>query len=50
METILNKKEKPVIDEMIEFLKNLTVQEQKEINYFIQGIKFARKKEEKEPA
>ena len=43
METILNKKEKPVIDEMIEFLKSLTAQEQKEMNNFIQGIKFAKK-------
>lgn len=50
METILNKKEKPVIDEMVEFLKTLTVQEQKEINYFMQGIKFAKKATQKEPA
>lgn len=50
METILNKKEKPVIDELVEFLKTLTVQEQQEINIFIQGAKFAKKAVEKESA
>lgn len=50
MKTILNEKEKPIIDEMIEFLKSLTGQEQKEINIFIQGIRFAKKTVEKESA
>jgi len=50
METILNKTEKPVIDELVEFLKSLTEKEQQEINIFIQGIKFAKKAEQKQSA
>lgn len=45
METFLNKKEKPDVDEMIKFLKTLSKEEQKEINVFLQGIKFAKKLE-----
>jgi hypothetical protein len=48
METILNKNEKPVIDELVEFLKSLTEKEQQKINYFIQGIKFMKEVEKKE--
>lgn len=50
MDIILNKTEKPVLDDMVAFLKSLTVEEQKEINIFMQGIKFAKKKAEKETA
>ncbi len=50
METILKKSEQPIVDELIEFLKELTEQEQQEINIFIQGVKFAKKATEKESA
>jgi len=50
LDIILNKTEKPVLDDMVAFLKSLTVEEQKEINIFMQGIKFAKKRAEKETA
>lgn len=37
METILNKKDKPTIDQMIEFLKTLSEEEQKEMNIMLKG-------------
>lgn len=43
MGTILNKRELPVVDEMIKLLKSLTQEEQQEINIFIRGIKFAQR-------
>jgi len=43
METILKTTDKPVLDEISKFLKTLSVEEQKEINIFIQGIQFAKK-------
>ena len=43
METILKQEERPVIDEMVEFLRSLSPEEQKEINNFIEGVKFAKK-------
>jgi len=41
MGTILNKRELPVVDELIKLLKSLTQEEQQEINNFIRGVKFA---------
>lgn len=41
MGIILNKKELPVVDELIKLLKGLTQEEQQDINNFIRGIKFA---------
>ena len=38
MDTILNTKDKPVVDEMKEFLKNLTIEERKQISILIKGI------------
>lgn len=38
METILNKKDKPVVDEMVEFLKTLSEEEQHEVNSIMKGI------------
>lgn len=43
METFLKNKEKPDVDEMIKLLKTLSKEEQKEINIFLQGMKFAKK-------
>lgn len=41
MGTILNKKEVPVVDELIKLLKSLTQEEQQDINNFIRSVKFA---------
>lgn len=43
MGTILNKRELPVVDEMVKLLKSLTQEEQQEINNFIRGVKFAKR-------
>lgn len=47
MEVILKKEEKPVVDEMIKFLKGLTVEEQEEMNKFLsafkEGFEFAKR-------
>lgn len=50
METILKITEQPAVDDMVTFIKSLSVKEQQEINIFLQGIKFAKKIAEKEPA
>jgi hypothetical protein len=51
METILNKKDKPAVDEMIDFLKTLSEEQQHEVNSIMKGIaigvKLARKAESK---
>lgn len=39
MEIIVNKKDKPDIDKLVEFLKTLTPEEQQAISYIMQGMK-----------
>ena len=39
MKTILNIKDQPEVDEMVEFIKSLNLQEQRQINALIQGVK-----------
>lgn len=43
METFLKNKEKPDVDEMIKFLKTLSKEEQKAINYILRGMEIQRK-------
>ncbi|OAA94109.1 hypothetical protein [Clostridium coskatii] len=47
MEAILRREEKPAVDEMVEFLKDLTVQEQEEMAKYMaafkEGFEFARR-------
>lgn len=50
METILNKKEQPAVEEVMEFIKTLSIEEQKQVQIFIQGIKFAQAAAKKDPA
>lgn len=38
MDAILKMKDKPVVDEMTEFLKTLTIEEQEQLNILIKGI------------
>ncbi|WP_199884076.1 hypothetical protein [Anaerosinus massiliensis] len=47
METILNKKEQMEAEEMIEFIKTLSTEEQKNVKIFIQGIRFAQATEQR---
>lgn len=42
MDLLLNKDEKLILDEIIVFLKTLSVQEQYELNCFLKGINFAK--------
>lgn len=39
MDIIIKAKDKPVVDEMAEFLKTLTEEEQQQISLLIKGIK-----------
>lgn len=39
MELILNTKDKPVVDEMKEFLKTLTIEEQRQVSILLKGMK-----------
>lgn len=47
MESILRREEKPAVDEMVEFLKGLTVQEQEEMGKYMaafkEGFEFAKR-------
>lgn len=44
METILKIEEKTTVEEIIEFVKTLSEEEQKKLLSFIQGIQFAKDK------
>lgn len=50
METILDKDEQPVVEEVMAFIKALSHDEQKQVQFFIQGIKFAQAAATKNPA
>lgn len=39
MDVIINAEDKPVVDEMAEFLKTLTEEEQRQISLLIKGIR-----------
>lgn len=44
MKILLSKKEKPSIDQMIEFLRTLSEEEQKEINIMLKGYELGIKR------
>lgn len=46
MKIILDNNEKHELDENIEFIKSLSIPEQKELNAFINGIKFTKQIEQ----
>ena len=50
VETIFDKKDQAAVEEVIDFIKTLSVEEQKQVQIFIQGIKFAQAAAKKDPA
>lgn len=49
METILNIKDKPDVKEMMDFIKELSVEEQKTVDIFLKIYKLTKSVEVKEP-
>lgn len=50
MKTVIDKKDAEFIDEVEAFLKELTAEERQRLGFFIQGMKFEKKRHEKGPA
>lgn len=50
MDTIIKKNEETEVEELRQLLKDLTPDERRFINIFIQGVRFAKQAEEKGPA
>lgn len=42
LQIILNSNDKDVLDEIVKYLKTLSVQEQYELSYFLKGVNFAK--------
>jgi len=42
MDVLISKDEKKILDEIVMYLRKLTVQEQYELKYFLKGINFAK--------
>ncbi len=47
METMLNKKDVPEVEEMFELITELSTEEKQALNYMIQGIRLAKALEKK---